>query len=282
MPDGVATFSTTGPTSVTASGFVTIGQVIFAATPNAPAYTISTGDIFVVNGAGIFNNSTNAQTFDVGAPMVFTNASNGSGGSNFVTYSVSGGSMSFNGTSTAGTAHITSNGDIEFNNSSTAGTATIVNTAVVNFNDTSSAGGSNVTNNATGLLTFNTSFTAGTLTISNSVNAGGTLAGTGNVGNVAVTGGTLAAGQPGRDRHAGDQRIVELHRRLDLSRSDLLDRRQRHRRGRARRCDGKREFHLGYGPETVQDPVGGQRSRQHDFQSRRRLQHADDQRDAEL
>ncbi len=168
VPDGIATFSTTGPTSVTASGLVNIGQVIFGSTPNAPAYSIATGDFFVVNGAGIFNNSTHTQTFTVGAPMVFTNASSASGGSNFVTYSVVGGSMSFNNSSTAGTAHITSSGDIEFNNNSTAGTATIVNTAVINFNDSSSAGGSNITNNATGFVTFNTTSTAGTAAISNS------------------------------------------------------------------------------------------------------------------
>jgi autotransporter-associated beta strand protein len=168
VPDGIATFSTTGPTNVTASGLVNIGQVIFTGTPNAPAYTITTGDIFLVNGAGIFNNSTNTQTFNVGAPMVFINSSSASGGSHVVTYSVVGGSMSFNNSATAGTANITSSGDIEFNNNSTAGTATIVNTAVVNFNDASSAGGSNITNNATGFVTFNTSSTAGTATISNS------------------------------------------------------------------------------------------------------------------
>lgn len=168
VPDVTATFSTTGPTNVTTSGLVNIGSVIFSASPNAPAYTITTGDIFVVNGAGIFNNSTNTQTFSIGASMVFTNSSTASGGSNFGTYSVSGGAMSFNDTSSAGTAHITNSGDVEFNSSSNAGTATIVNSAVMNFNDTSSAGGSNITNTASGVVTFNTSSSAGTATISNS------------------------------------------------------------------------------------------------------------------
>lgn len=165
VPDGTATFSTTGPTSVTTSGLVNIGKVIFTATPNAPAYTITTGDIFLVNGAGIFNNSTNVQTFTVGAAMVFQNASSASAGSNFTTYSVSGGAMSFNDISAAGTAHITNGGDIEFNNASSAGTATIVNNAVINFNDTSSAGSSSITNNAAGFVTFNSSATAGSSTI---------------------------------------------------------------------------------------------------------------------
>lgn len=168
VPDGTATFTTTGPTGVITSGLVNIGNVIFTATPNAPAYTISTGDIFVVNGAGIFNNSTNTQTFTVGSGMVFLNASSASAGSNLVTYNVSGGAMSFNNSSTAGTAQITNGGDIEFNNSSTAGTATIVNNAVMNFNDTTSASGSNITNSATGFVTFNTSSTAGTAAIDNS------------------------------------------------------------------------------------------------------------------
>ncbi|MCP3384626.1 autotransporter domain-containing protein [Bradyrhizobium sp. CCGUVB4N] len=168
VPDGTATFTDTGLSAVDSNGLVNIGAVVFTAAPNAQAYTINTNDIFVVNGVGISNNSTNPQTFNVGASMVFTNSSSASGGSNFVTYNVSGGAMSFNDTSTAGTAHITNAGDIEFNNSSAAGTATIVNSAVINFNDTTSAGGSSITNNATGFVTFNTSSTAGTATISNS------------------------------------------------------------------------------------------------------------------
>lgn len=196
VPDGTATFTTTGPTGVITSGLVNIGKVIFTATPNAPAYTISTGDIFAVNGAGIFNNSTNTQTFAVGSGMVFLNASSASGGSNFVTYSVSGGAMSFNNSSTAGTAQITNGGDIEFNNSSAAGTATIVNNAVMNFNDTTSASGSSITNSATGFVTFNTSSTAGTaaidnsgsLVFSNSAAAGSSTITTESGGTTSVTG----------------------------------------------------------------------------------------------
>ncbi|MET4069926.1 autotransporter-associated beta strand protein [Bradyrhizobium sp. S3.2.6] len=165
VPDGTATFTSTGLTTVDSNGLVNIGAVTFAAAPNALAYTINTNDIFVVNGVGISNNSTNTQTFNVVASMVFTNSSSASGGSNFVTYNVSGGAMSFNGSSTAGTAHITNGGDVEFNNSSTAGTATIVNNAVINFNDTTSAAGSSITNNAGSFLTFNSSSTGGTATI---------------------------------------------------------------------------------------------------------------------
>ncbi|MBR0953419.1 autotransporter domain-containing protein [Bradyrhizobium canariense] len=168
VPDGIATFSTSADTNIASSGVVNIGSVIFTASPDAPAYTITTSDIFLVNGAGISNNSTNTQTFNVGSTMAFTNSSSASGGTNVVTFSVGGGSaMIFNDTSTAGTAIITNNGDVEFNGSSNAGTATITNTAVMNFNDSSSAGGSAITNSATGFLAFISNATAGTASISN-------------------------------------------------------------------------------------------------------------------
>jgi len=168
VPDGTATFTNTGPTTVDSNGLVNVGAVVFLAAPNAQAYNVNVNDIFVVNGTGISNNSTNVQTFNVGASMVFTNSSSASGGSNFVTYSVSGGAMSFNDTSTAGSAHITNNGDVEFNGSSNAGTATIVNNVVMNFNEASSAFSANITNNAAGFISFNNTATAGTSTISNS------------------------------------------------------------------------------------------------------------------
>ena len=168
VPDGTATFTNTGPNTVDSNGLVGVSAVVFTAAPNAQAYTVNVNDIFVVNGAGISNNSTNPQTFNVGAGMVFTNASSASGGSNVVTYNVSGGAMSFNDTATAGTAAITNNGIVEFNGSSNAGTATITNNIVLNFNDTSSASGSTITNAATGFVAFNASSTAGTSTISNS------------------------------------------------------------------------------------------------------------------
>lgn len=195
VPDVTATFTDTGLTTVDSNGLVNIGAVVFTAAPNAQAYTINTNDIFVVNGVGISNNSINAQTFNVGASMVFLNSSTASGGSNFVTYNV-GSSMSFNNTSTAGTAHITNGGDIEFNNSSIAGTATIVNNAVINFTDTSSANATNITNNGSGFVTFNSSSTAGTstidnsgsLTFTNSATAGASTITTENGGTTSFTG----------------------------------------------------------------------------------------------
>lgn len=200
VPDGTATFTNTGPATVDSNGFVNIGAVVFTAAPNAQAYTVNTNDIFVVNGAGISNNSTNLQTFVVGSSMVFLNSSSASAGSNVVTYNVNGGAISFNDTSTAGTADITNGaiggGDIEFNASSNAGTATILNNAVMNFNDTSSASGSSITNSGTGFVTFNTSSTAGTAAIdnsatlifSNSATAGNATITTENGGTTSFTG----------------------------------------------------------------------------------------------
>ena len=167
VPDGVATFTNTGPANLNSSGLVNIGSVVFTATPNAQAYTINTSDVFVVNGAGISNNSTKTQTFNVGSSMVFTNASTASGGSGAVTYNVSGGSMSFNDTSTAGTATIVNNGIVQFNNSSTAGSANITNNVGMDFFDNASAGSATIGNAASGTMTFNNTATAATATITN-------------------------------------------------------------------------------------------------------------------
>ncbi|MET4477576.1 autotransporter domain-containing protein [Bradyrhizobium sp. F1.13.3] len=191
VPDGIATFSTSADTNITSSGIVNIGSVIFTASPDAPAYTITTSDIFLVNGAGISNNSTNAQTFNLGSTTVFTNSSSASGGTNAVTFSVGGGAaMIFNDTSTAGTANITSNGDVEFNGSSNAGTATIANNAVMNFSDSSSAGGAAITNTATGFLAFISNATAGTATISNDGSL--SFAGSATAGSSTITTNNLA------------------------------------------------------------------------------------------
>lgn len=199
VPDGIATFSTSADTNIASSGIVNIGSMIFTASPDAPAYTITTSDIFLVNGAGISNNSTNAQTFNLGSTTVFTNSSSASGGTNAVTFSVGGGAaMIFNDTSTAGTANITSNGDVEFNGSSNAGTATIANNAVMNFSDSSSAGGAAITNTATGFLAFISNATAGTATISNdgslsfagSATAGSSTITTNNLATTSFTGNT--------------------------------------------------------------------------------------------
>jgi outer membrane autotransporter protein len=167
VPDGTATFTSTGNTTVDSNGLVTIGRVQFTAAPNALSYSITLNDFFIVNGAGIFNDSTNPQTFNNTVGMVFQGASTASGGTGVVTY-INSGSISFLATSTAGNAHITNGGVLDFFETSNASSATIVNNAVMDFFDSSRAGTANITNSTTGTLTFNNTASAGNATIGNS------------------------------------------------------------------------------------------------------------------
>src|SRR5882757_4948167 len=50
VPDGTATFTVNNPAAVQSNGLVTIGSVLFTSAPNAQAYTITTNDVFLVNG----------------------------------------------------------------------------------------------------------------------------------------------------------------------------------------------------------------------------------------
>ncbi|MEH2610413.1 autotransporter domain-containing protein [Bradyrhizobium sp. AZCC 1693] len=166
LPDGTATFTNTGQSVVDANGIVTIGTIQFTAAPDAQAYTITNNDTFIVNGAGVINNSTNPQTFNVNASMSFQNSATASGGTLAVTY-INASATSFNDTSTAGSAIVTNNGVLEFNTGSTAGSAAITNNAVVNFYDATSGGSANITNLVSGTVSFNGTATANTATIVN-------------------------------------------------------------------------------------------------------------------
>jgi uncharacterized protein with beta-barrel porin domain len=166
LPDGTGTFTNNGAsTTVDANGLVNIGTVSFTAA--APAYTITTNDIFLINGTGVTNNAAVTQTFNVTSSLVFQNSSSASTGPGAVTYN-NNGAISFTASSTAGSATVNNNGDVEFNDNSTAGTATFSNQAVINFQDSASASSAHITNAVTGALTFNSTSTAGTATIGNS------------------------------------------------------------------------------------------------------------------
>jgi len=166
LPDGTGTFTNNGAsTTVDANGLVNIGTVSFTAA--APAYTITTNDIFLINGTGVTNNGAVTQTFNVASSLVFQNSSSASTGPGAVTYN-NNGAISFTASSTAGSATVNNNGDVEFNDNSTAGTATFSNQAVINFQDSASASSAHITNAVTGTLTFNSTSTAGTATIGNS------------------------------------------------------------------------------------------------------------------
>src|SRR6185369_16018904 len=129
LPDGTATFTVNNPTAVQSNGQVNIGAIQFTTAPNASAYTITNNDFFVINGAGVFNNSTNPQTFNVSADMQFLNSSTASGGSGLVTYNNSS-FLFFQNTSTAGAAQINNNSILNFIDGSNAGTAVITNNVV--------------------------------------------------------------------------------------------------------------------------------------------------------
>ena len=165
VPDVTATFTNNAaPVVVDANGLVTIGRVEFTAA--APTYTITNNDVFLVNGSGIINDSVNPQTFNVLATMVFQNSSTASGGTGVVNFS-NASLMTFQNSSTAGTAQITNNSVLQFSDTSTAGSATVTNNVGMDFFDSSSAGNANITNAAAGTLTFNSTATAGTATIGN-------------------------------------------------------------------------------------------------------------------
>lgn len=154
VPDGTATFANTGATSIdNFNGIVTIGTLQF--TNTAQAYSVTLFNPFIINAAGIINNSGNTQTFEVtsGNNLVFQNSSTASGG--------------------AGPVAITNDagGTVNFLQNSTAGTVTLTNNSFVTFEDSSSAGGSFITNNLNGQIDFFTNASAGTATISNAAGA---------------------------------------------------------------------------------------------------------------
>ncbi|MET4259633.1 autotransporter-associated beta strand protein [Bradyrhizobium sp. S3.12.5] len=154
VPDVTATFTSTGATSIdNFNGIVTVGTLQFTNTAQAYAFTLF--NPFIINAAGVINNSGNTQTFEVtsGNNLVFQNSSTASGGTGAVTI-----------TNDAG-------GTVNFIQNSTAGNVTVTNNSFVTFEDFSSAGGAFITNNLNGQIDFFTSASAGTATISNAAGA---------------------------------------------------------------------------------------------------------------
>ena len=134
VPSTTAIFAGAPPTTVTYSAASTsIGTIQFNA--GAPAYTFELGsaNALTITGAGIINNSANAPTFTgtgtFSGTITFQNASTAANAS----FALSQGLLSFENTSTAGTATITNTiggdarfpGTIEFHQNSSAGGATI-------------------------------------------------------------------------------------------------------------------------------------------------------------
>ena len=183
VPDGTATFNNSGSVTVDSNSLVLIGAIQFTAAPDAQAYTINNNaDIFAIYGAGIFNQSTNTQTFNVlGDGMIFLNSATASGGTGAVGV-VNSTQLTFQGSSTAGNAAITNNatGFLNWFSASTAAMAALTNSGSATFNDNSTAGTANITNDASGTLTFSNAASAqgativndGSLLFSNSSQAG--------------------------------------------------------------------------------------------------------------
>jgi outer membrane autotransporter protein len=169
VPNGTAAFTNTGSTSVdNTNGVVAIGGITFTSAPNAQAYTLSIESAFIINGAGVANNSTSAQIFNIHDSLIFHNSSTANSGAGAVSYNNSG-FMFFFDTSNAGNAAttITNNEILQFNDTSSAGSAHITNNAELDFFNSSTTGGDGITNNATGTITFNNSSTAASSVFTN-------------------------------------------------------------------------------------------------------------------
>src|SRR5262249_12012506 len=151
VPDNVATFTNNGAaTSVAISNSASINTIQFTAAAPAYSFTIN-GATFSINGAGIANSSAFAPSF--------TN--------NFFMFFNSG---------TAANAAITNNGSISFLGSSSAGSSTIINSgsgSLISFSDTSTAGSATITTNGGALTQFTSNTNGGNARFI--ANAGGTV-----------------------------------------------------------------------------------------------------------
>jgi fibronectin-binding autotransporter adhesin len=206
----LAHFLGSGGGTVTLDTNITAAGINFD--PGASAFTINTnGNTFSIQGAGIVNNSGQAQTItnndrgniETGFFDGFTDFINAStAGSATITnnggQSGQRGFTNFQNTSTAGNATITNNGGLgsggftDFINASTAGSATIINnggtanavfSGRTEFHNASTAGNATITNNAAaagaggaaaGSTIFFNASNAGSATIANS---GGAVSG---------------------------------------------------------------------------------------------------------
>jgi hypothetical protein len=171
VPTGIATFGSSGSTSVTAVGPLSVDTLQFNS--GAPAYSFSlTGGAFKVTGSGIQDSSSNAPSFSTSASgqLNFKSTNAPSTAGDALITNNSGGGTQFIGASTAGTATITNNGgtaqsgSTEFQDTSTASNATIItnSTGTVFFINTSSGGQANFVTNAGGIFDISGLSSSGT------------------------------------------------------------------------------------------------------------------------
>ena len=163
-----ATFNALGSTTPTLSGPVTIASITF--NQDANAYTIvNPSRSFLLQGAGIINNSDVAQTINNSSLLQFFGNST-AGNATIINSWI----LGFVQNSTAGNATINNSLISVFLGNSTAGNATINNNgqgAFTQFFENSTAGNATINNNGQGASTqFSASSTAGSATITNSGN----------------------------------------------------------------------------------------------------------------
>jgi fibronectin-binding autotransporter adhesin len=237
VPTDTATFAASNTTSLTLSITTALNTIEFNA--GAPAYSLAIAgsnlpppNVLLLLGAGIVNNSSNAQNFSVNtavASLQFLNSSSAGNAiiTNFGPATGSTFGTVFGDMSSAATATIFNNsgGATLIENSSTAGNATITNTGVVSstaesgglldfifggnagsanitndiggftvFQETSSANASAITNNNGGSLLFLDASTAANATIMN--NNGGNIAFGLAANNTGVIFGTMISAGP--------------------------------------------------------------------------------------
>src|SRR5947209_19146228 len=138
VPTGTATFDASTQTSLMVTAATALGGFTFNV--GAPAYGFGPFINLTFNGAGIVNNSSNAPTFSLSGGSVLTFAGASSAGNADIGSS---GTVNFQNTSTAGTAHLSGGVlNVNFFNSSTAGNATVSGILGTNvqFHDNSNAG----------------------------------------------------------------------------------------------------------------------------------------------
>jgi autotransporter-associated beta strand protein len=143
VPTGTGT-AFFGPTTVPAltvtGGTTVVGGWTFNA--GAPAYTFAVGPgALAFNGAGIVINAGSATIINQNVGVVTFNGTSTAGSA---TINNTGSAVNFIGTSTAGNASINNQGNLVFLNDATAGNATITNSFFVGFEGQSTAGNATV------------------------------------------------------------------------------------------------------------------------------------------
>jgi fibronectin-binding autotransporter adhesin len=172
--NGTAVFDVSNTTTITFSALHTsVGTFQFNTL--APAYSFNlSGQTLTFNGAGIFDQSSNAPSFSItNGTLAFSSAVACTAGDSTIINNA--GLTVFAQTGTAGTAVITNNsGTTEFEDTSTAGNSTITtnSTGVTFFTDTSTGGQARFITNSGGIFDISELSSAG-MTVG-SIEGGGT------------------------------------------------------------------------------------------------------------